>query len=86
MKKILFLFCLVISFIFTSCENMNVTRGDYMIVRQIRYPRNDNTVEYIVNGYTESGEYIDQIIIRDKANKYQINDTLILVKKCAYSH
>ena len=78
MKKILFLFCLVISFIFTSCGNMNVTRGDYMIVRQIRYPRNDNTVEYIVNGY------IDQIIIRDKANKYQINDTLILVKKCAY--
>lgn len=86
MKKILFLFCLVISIIFTSCEDMNVMRGDYMIVRQIRYPRNDNTVEYIVNGYTESGEYIDQIIIRDKANKYQINDTLILVKKCAYSH
>ena len=57
-----------------------------MIVRQIRYPRNDNTVEYIINGYTESGSYIDQIIIRDKANKFQINDTLILVKKCAYSH
>jgi hypothetical protein len=57
-----------------------------MIVRQIRYPYNDNTVEYIVNGYTESGEFIDQIIIRDEANKYQINDTLILVKKCAYSH
>ena len=36
-----------------------------MIVRQIRYPRNDNTVEYVINGYTESGEYIDQIIIRD---------------------
>jgi hypothetical protein len=86
MKKILFVFSLVISFIFTSCENVNVTRGDYMIVRQIRYPRNDNTVEYIVNGYTKSGEYIEQVIIRDKANKYQINDTLILVKKCAYSH
>ena len=57
-----------------------------MIVCQIRYPRNDNTVEYIINGYTESGSYIDQIIIRDKANKYQINDTLILIKKCAYSH
>ena len=57
-----------------------------MIVRQIRYPRNDNTVEYIVNGHTESGSYIEQIIIRDEANKYQINDTLILVKKCAYSH
>ena len=85
MKKILFVFCLAISFIFTSCENINVTRGDYMIVRQIRYPYNDNTVEYIVNGYTESGEYIEQIIIRDNANKYQINDTLILVKKCAYS-
>jgi hypothetical protein len=84
MKKIVFIFCLVISFIFTSCENMNVTRGDYMIVRQIRYPYKDNTVEYIVNGYAESGEYIDQIIIRDNANKYQINDTLILVKKCAY--
>lgn len=86
MKKILFIFCLVISFIFTSCENINVTRGDYMIVTQIRYPRNDNTVEYIINGYTESNEYLKQIIIRDKANKYQINDTLILVKKCAYSH
>ncbi len=86
MKKILFLFCLVISFIFTSCETMNVTSGDYMIVVQIRYPRNDNTVEYIVNGYNDSCGYIDQIIIRDKANKYQINDTLILVKKCAYSH
>ena len=86
MKKILFVICLVISFIFTSCESMNVTEGDYMIVRQIRYPRNDNTVEYIVNGYTKSGEYIEQVIIRDKANKYQINDTLILVKKCAYSH
>ena len=86
MKKILFIFCLVISFIFTSCETMNVKRGDYMIVRQIRCPYKDNTVEYIVNGYTESGEYIDQIIIRDEANKYQINDTLILVKKCAYSH
>lgn len=86
MKKILFVFCLVISFIFTSCESMNATEGDYMIVRQIRYPRNDNTVEYVINGYTESGEYIDQIIIRDKANKYQINDTLILVKKCAYSY
>ena len=86
MKKILFVFCLVIGFIFTSCENMNVTRGDYMIVRQIRYPRNDNTVEYIINGYTDSGEYIDQIIIRDNANKYYINDTIILVKKCAYSH
>ncbi len=86
MKKILFVFCLVISFIFTSCGNLNFTRGDYMIVRLIRYPYNDNTVEYVVNGYTESGEYIDQIIIRDKANKYQINDTLILVKKCAYSY
>ena len=84
MKKILFVFCLVISFIFTSCENITVTRGDYMIVRQIRYPRNDNTVEYIVKGYTKSGEYIEQVIIRDKANKYQINDTLILVKKCTY--
>jgi hypothetical protein len=57
-----------------------------MIVRLIRYPYNDNTVEYVINGYTESGEYIDQIIIRDNANKYQINDTLILVKKCAYSY
>ena len=84
MKKILFIFSLVISFIFTSCETMNVTSGDYMIVRQIRYPRNDNTVEYIINEYTESGSYIEQIIIRDEANKYQINDTLILVKKCAY--
>ena len=86
MKKILFVICLTISFIFTSCETMNVTSGDYMIVRQIRYPRNDNTVEYIINGYTESGSYIEQIIIRDEANKYQINDTLILVKKCAYSY
>lgn len=86
MKKILFIFCLVISFIFISCDTINVTRGNYMIVRQIRYPYSDNTVEYIVNGYTKSGDYIDQIIIRDKANKYQINDTLILVKKCAYSH
>ena len=86
MKKFLFLICLVISFVFTSCESMNVMRGDYMIVQQIRYPRNDNTVEYIVNSYKNSGGYIDQIIIRDKANKYQINDTLILVKKCAYSH
>lgn len=86
MKKILFVFCLAISFIFTSCESMNVTEGDYMIVRQIRYPRNDNTVEYIVNGYTESDDYVEQIIIRDEANKYQINDTLILVKKCAYSY
>lgn len=84
MKKILFIFCLVTSFIFTSCEAMNVTNGDYMIVRQIRYPRNDNTVEYIINEYNNSGEYIGQIIIRDNANKYQINDTLILVKKCAY--
>ena len=86
MKKILFIICLVISFIFISCESMNVTEGDYMIVRQIRYPRNDNTVEYVVSGYTESGSYIGQIIIRDNANKYQINDTLILVKKCAYSY
>lgn len=86
MKKILFVFCLVISFIFTSCGNINFTRGDYMIVRLIRYPYNDNTVEYVINGYTDSGEYIDQIIIRDNANKYQINDTLILVKKCAYSY
>ena len=86
MKKILFIFCLIISFIFTSCENMSVTRGDYMIVRQISYPRKDNTVEYIVKGYTESGRYIEEIIFRDKANKYQINDTLILVKKCAYSY
>ena len=86
MKKILFVICLVISFIFTSCESMNVSEGDYMIVRQIRYPRNDNTVEYIINGYTKSGSYIEQIIIRDKANKFQINDTLILVKKCAYSY
>ena len=86
MKKILFVICLVISFIFTSCEAMNVKSGGYMIVRQIRYPRKDNTVEYIINGYYESGKYIDQIIIRDEANKYQINDTLILVKKCAYSH
>lgn len=86
MKKILFVFCLVISFIFTSCESMNVMRGDYMIIVQIRYPRNDNTVEYIVNSYKKSGGYIDQIIIRDEANKYQINDTLILIKKCAYSH
>lgn len=86
MKKILFVICLVISFIFTSCESMNVTEGDYMIVRQIRYPRNDNTVEYVINEYTESGEFIDMIAIRDTANKYQINDTLILVKKCAYSY
>ena len=86
MKKILFVICLAISFIFTSCEDINITRGDYMIVRQIRYPQKDNTVEYIVNGYTESGNYIEQLIFRDKANKYQINDTLILVKKCAYSH
>ena len=86
MKKILFVFSLVISFIFTSCGNINFTKGDYMIVRQIRYPYNDNTVEYIVNGYTESGRYIEQIVFRDKANKYQINDTLILVKRCAYSY
>ena len=86
MKKILFVFCLVISFIFASCEDMNVKEGDYMIVRQIKFPRNDNTVEYTINGYTKSGEFIGQIIIRDNANKYQINDTLILVKKCAYSY
>jgi hypothetical protein len=86
MKKILFIFCLVISFIFTSCECMNVTKGDYMTVTQIRYPRNDNTVEYVINAYDTSNHFVDQIIIRDEANKYQINDTLILVKKCAYSH
>ena len=57
-----------------------------MIVRQIRYQYKDNTVEYIINGYSESGSYVEQIIIRDKANKFQINDTLILVKKCAYSY
>ena len=86
MKKILFVFCLVISFIFTSCETVNVTEGDYMIVREIKYPQKDNTVRYIVGKYTESNEYIGNIIFRDEANKYQINDTLILVKKCAYSH
>ena len=84
MKKILFVFCLAISFIFISCENINVPRGDYMIVRQISYPLKDNTVEYFINGYTESGGFIEQIIIRDEANKYQINDTLILVKKYSY--
>lgn len=86
MKKILFVICLVISLIFTSCTNMNVKDGSYLIVRQIRYPMNDNTVEYIINGYDTSDDFIEQIIIRDEANKYQINDTLILVKKCAYSH
>ena len=86
MKKILFVFCLVISFIFTSCNSLNIKDGDYLIVRQIRYPMNDNTVEYILNGYDTSDDFIEQIIIRDEANKYQINDTLILVKKCAYSH
>lgn len=86
MKKILFVICLVISLIFTSCTNMNVKDGSYLIVRQIRYPMNDNTVEYIINGYDTSDDFIKQIIIRDEANKYQINDTLILVKKCAYSH
>ena len=45
---------------------------------------NDNTVEYIINGYDSSDDFIKQIIIRDEVNKYQINDTLILVKKCAY--
>ena len=86
MKKILFVFCLVISFIFASCKDMNVKEGDYMIVRQINFSRNDNTVEYTINGYTKSDGFIGQIIIRDNANKYQINDTLILVKKCAYSY
>lgn len=86
MKKILFVICLVISFIFTSCEPMNFANGDYLLVRQIRYPRNDNTVEYVVSAYNVSGGYIDQMIIRDEANKYQINDTLILVKRCAYSY
>lgn len=86
MKKILFVICLAISFIFTSCECINVTKGDYMIVTQIKYPMNDNTVVYILNGYDTSDDFIEQIIIRDEANKYQINDTLILVKKCAYSH
>lgn len=86
MKKILFVICLVISFIFTSCDTINVKDGGYLIVKQIRYPRNDNTVEYIINGYNSSDDFIEQIIIRDEANKYQINDTLILVKKCAYSH
>ena len=85
MKKILFVICLAISFIFTSCDTINVKNGSYLIVRQIRYPMNDNTVEYIINGYDSSDDFIKQIIIRDEVNKYQINDTLILVKKCAYS-
>ena len=86
MKKILFVICLVITFIFTSCDTINVKDGSYLIVRQIRYPSNDNTVEYIINGYDTSDNFIKQVIIRDEANKYQINDTLILVKKCAYSY
>lgn len=86
MKKILFVICLVISFIFTSCDTVNVKDGSYLIVRQIRYPNNDNTVEYIINGYDTSDGFITQIIIRDEVNKYQMNDTLILVKKCVYSH
>ena len=86
MKKILFVICLAISFIFTSCDTINVKNGSYLIVRQIRYPMNDNTVEYIINGYDSSDDFIKQIIIRDEVNKYQINDTLILVKKCAYSY
>ena len=86
MKKILFVICLAISFIFTSCDVINTKDGGYLIVKQIRYPMNDNTVEYIINGYDTSDDFLKQIIIRDEANKYQINDTLILVKKCAYSH
>ena len=86
MKKILFVICLVISFIVTSCDTIIVKDGSYLIVRQIRYPMNDNTVEYIISGYDASDDFIKQIIIRDEVNKYQINDTLILVKKCAYSH
>lgn len=84
MKKIFIVICLVITFIFTSCDTINVKDGSYLIVRQIRYPSNDNTVKYIINGYDTSDDFIKQVIIRDEANKYQINDTLILVKKCAY--
>ena len=84
MKKILFLFCLVISFIFTSCDTINVKKGAYLIVREITYPYDDNTVQYTINAYNNSDGFIERIIIRDEANKYQINDTLILVKKCAY--
>lgn len=51
MKKILFVICLAISFIFTSCDVINTKDGGYLIVKQIRYPSNDNTVEYIINGY-----------------------------------
>lgn len=86
MKKILFVICLAINFIFTSCVVINTKDGGYLIVKQIRYARKDNTVEYIINGYDTSDDFLKQIIIRDEVNKYQINDTLILVKKCAYSH
>lgn len=86
MKKILFVICLVISLIFTSCTTINVKDGSYLIVREIKYPHNDNTVKYKINVYDSSNNFIDHIIIRDEANKYQINDTLILEKKCAYSH
>jgi len=86
MKKILFVICLVISFIFTSCEGMNIAEGDYMIVREIMYPQKDNTVRYTISKHGEAGEYFGKIVFRDEIYKYQINDTLILVKKCAYSH
>lgn len=86
MKKILFVICLIFSFIFTSCTTLNVKDGSYLIVREITYPYKDNTVNYTINGYNSSDNFIKKINIRDEANKYQINDTLILVKKCAYSH
>ena len=82
----MFVFCLVISFIFTSCDTINIKNGSYLIVREITYPHDDNTVKYTINAYNNSDGFIERIYIRDKANKYKINDTLILVKKCAYSH
>jgi hypothetical protein len=79
MKKIFKIFiCLLTVIVCTSCFEIYITEPERneFIVKGISGTKDNNRVKYILIGNDET----NTITIYDLPNKYQINDTLKIVK------
>ena len=79
MKKILAVLTLIITLI--SCESYDATRDAWVVSSVRRHTITSNKCTYSLKNYHPNKNYTLTTDIYDIVGKYEVGDTLILVKK-----
>ena len=70
------LLTMLCALILSACaQTMQITKKEF-VIKQINWDEKNNTCEYVL--YNNKSK---KVVLQEKPHKYQIGDTLILVKK-----